>query len=350
VSPSTDTAHEWCAGLPVLRSRVLTGSELRRLQRARRAALAATTAWLLGIPVVLAACVAGVALDAPPGSFASTVGLAGVLLGILAAIPLCVVVANDHHKRARLLSLQSCTPVVLVCEGAARELVGPAAGVASLRRGAGAESDVVLEVLTPSGFVWAVNGRPPAAWIVAPRSRTAGLPPQAPLAARYVKPVETAAGTFRLHRRGLSDEERAELRGYLPRVRLIGVAGALLVNAAAGAQLAALVRAPGAPSVVGVLVVTAALWLDVQVLRLVRARLRLRRDLREGFVVIYQPDPDPEAPYDSVVEFLPHAGAEWTTGGRAAAWRRRHGATDAARPGARVPSAAAGERAASPRP
>jgi hypothetical protein len=28
-----------------------------------------------------------------------------------------------------------------------------------------------------------------------------------------------------------------------------------------------------------------------------------------------------------VVEFLPHSGAEWTTGGRAASWRRSYGAT-----------------------
>ena len=39
------------------------------------------------------------------------------------------------------------------------------------------------------------------------------------------------------------------------------------------------------------------------------------------------PDPTPEASQESVVEYLPNAGYEWTTGGRAPAWRRLHGPT-----------------------
>jgi hypothetical protein len=70
-----------------------------------------------------------------------------------------------------------------------------------------------------------------------------------------------------------------------------------------------------------------AVWCDVNLVFAAGARRKMLRDLRERYVVIYQPDPAPEASQESVVEYLPNAGYEWTTGGRAAAWRRLHGPT-----------------------
>lgn len=53
------------------------------------------------------------------------------------------------------------------------------------------------------------------------------------------------------------------------------------------------------------------------------------KDLRDAFVVIYQPDLGDTASLEAVVEFLPYSAVEWTRGGRAAPWRRLHGATPA---------------------
>jgi hypothetical protein len=338
----TDVRHEWCAGLPVLRSRALTVAERGRLRLTRRSAILRASAWLLVIPVILAVCATVFALASTPrGPVLELGAVLVVLMGVFLCVPMCIALANDEVKRSGVLKRQGRDSEVLVCRGAAADLVvAQPKDLDRLRRQAGDASAVVLEVLRQSGLVWAVNGRPTQSWIVAPRGRTAGPPAQARLAAGYVRPVETGAGTVRVHRRRLSDAECAELAGYLPRATTAAGLGALLVNAAAVAQLVAYVRHPIGVPLIGIVLLTTAAWCDAQLLLVIRARRRMRRDLRAGFVVIYQPDPGLDASADSVVEFLPHSGAEWTTGGRAASWRRLYGTTGPEPPAA--PAAAPG--------
>ena len=76
---------------------------------------------------------------------------------------------------------------------------------------------------------------------------------------------------------------------------------------------------------IAVLLLVGAVWCDVQLVFAVQRRRRMLKDLRDGFVVIHQPDVGVTASQESVVEFLPYSGVEWTTGGRAAPWRRLHG-------------------------
>ena len=99
------------------------------------------------------------------------------------------------------------------------------------------------------------------------------------------------------------------------------------MNTIAVAHLVAYVRRPLGVPLIGITVLIVAGWCDAQLALLVRARRRILRDLRERFVVIYQPDPAVDASEQSVVEFLPYSRAEWATGGRAAPWRRSHGPT-----------------------
>ena len=338
----SDAVHEWCAGLPVIRSRALTVAERGRLRLTRRSAIVRASAWLLVIPVILAVCAIVFALASTPrGPVIELGAVLIVLMGVFLCVPICIALANDEVKRSGVLKRQGRDSEVLVCRGAAEDLVvAQPKDLDRLRRQAGDASPVVLEVLRQSGLVWAINGRPTPSWIVAPRGRTAGPPAQARLAARYVRPVETREGTVRVHRRPLSDAECSELAGYLPRVTPVAGLGALLVNAAAVAQLVAYVRHPIGVPLIGIVLLTTAAWCDAQLLLVIRARRRMRRDLRAGFVVIYQPDPGLDASEESVVEFLPHSGAEWTTGGRAASWRRLYGTTGPEPPAA--PAAAPG--------
>lgn len=279
---------------------------------------------LLGIPVVLGVFMTLAAIpSAPQESVISVAALILVALGIFLGVPLCIVIANDHFKRAGALKRQSRSSEVLVCEGPVEE------AEEKIRRRVGDDPEVVLEVLAQSGLVWTINGRPQESWLVAPRVRTAGSPEQARLAARYVRPVETEGGTFRLHQRALSEEERVELRSYLPRVTLALGALILLLNAGAASQVVLYARNPTGVPLVGVVLLAGVVWCDGRLVVAMRTRLRMLRDLGEGFVVIYQPDGAATASEESVVEFLPHSGAEWTTGGRAAPWRRWHGTVTA---------------------
>jgi hypothetical protein len=323
-----EVTHDWCAGLRVTRSRLLTVAELRRLRSSRRSSLAKASSWLLAALAILVACAAIPGMAPEPGQpIIATALLLLVVLGIFLGVPLCIVISNDHFKRAALLRRQFGDPEVLVCEGAVADLVVEPPGLGHLRRQADKGSDVVLEVLKHGGLVWSVNGRPQEPWVVVRRGRTAGAPDQARLAARYVKPVETEDGTVRLHRRPLSDGECWELHAYVPRVKVAGVLIALLMNVVAVAHLVAQIRKPDGLPLMGIVMVTVAGWCDVNLVLAVRARRQMQRDLRERYVVIYQPDPAPDASQDSVVEYLPNAGTEWTTGGRAAPWRRMQGPT-----------------------
>lgn len=327
--PMTDTAQDWRAGLRVARSRSLTDTELRRLRRKRRLAAASGSAWLLGGPLGLALFAAGSAiLPEPRDSLVTTAMAIVAFVGLLLCLPICIVVANDHFKRAGVLKRQCADPRVLVCEGAAADLAIEPKELRKLRREARADGDLVLEVLMQSSLVWTVNGSLHESWVTAPSGRTVGLPDQARLAAQYVRPVETDHGTLRLHQRRLSDEECVELRGYRPRVKLQIVLVALLANALAAAHAVAYLRESAGVPLTGVVLVTTALWCDAQFLRVVRARRKMRRDERERVVVIYQPDPAADATQASVIEFLPHSRLEWTISGHAAPWRRVHGPSD----------------------
>jgi len=323
-----DAAHDWCAGLRVARSRLLTVAEFRRIRTSRRSNLAKASAWLLAVPVVLVACAAGLGISpAPQAPLAANALLILVVLGIFLGVPLCIVMSNDYFKLAALLRRQYRDSEVLVGEGAVADLVAAPPELEHLRRQIGESPEVVLEVLKQSGLVWSVNGRSQESWITVQRGRTAGAPDQARLAAQYVKRVETDEGTFRLHQRPLSEGECSELRAYLPRVKLAGAIIALVMNVVAVAHLVAHIRKPEGLPLMGIVMVTVALWCDVNLVLAWRARRKMLRDLHERYVVIYQPDPAPDASQESVVEYLPNAGTEWTTGGRAAAWRRLHGPT-----------------------
>ena len=323
-----DAEHNWCAGLRVSRSRSLTVVELRRIGLRRRLTIAKASAWLFSVPILLVSCFASIAISPEPQEpFIATGILTLLLLGIFLGLPLCIAIANDHFKRASVLKRQCRDSEVLVCEGAVADLAIQPRELEKLRRQLGHSSEVVLEVLMQSGLVWAVNGQVQESWVVVPRGRTVGPPDHARLAARYVRPVETENGTLRLHQRPLSEQECSELRGYLPRVRLPGGIVALLVNAAAVVHVVAYVRTPVGVPLMGALLFTLAVWCDAQLLLVLRTRHRMLRDLRQRFVIIYQPEPAVNASEELVVEFLPHSGAEWTTGGRAASWRRSYGAT-----------------------
>ena len=319
----TDATHDWRAGLRVTRSRSLSTAELGVITQRRRRTQAAAVAWLLGSLAIVVLCVAGVvAAPEPSEPLLATALLLAVVLAVALGTPLCFAVANDYFKRTGVLRRQSRDATVLVCEGPVADLVLRPADMKKLHRTSEEGPSVVLEVLSQSSLVWSVNGRSPEAWIVAPRGHTVEPPGQARLAAQYVRPVQTDQGTFRLHQRRLSAEECSELRGYLPRLRSPRVIFALGLNVIAAAHLIGYARNPEGPPWLGILVVTAVGWCDVQLVRLVKVWWRMSRDIRDESVVIYQSDPAAEASMETVTEFLPHSGMAWTIAGRAAPWRR----------------------------
>jgi hypothetical protein len=264
--------------------------------------------------------------NSPTGIAATVIATLSIFLGI----PVSIAIANDYFKRAGVVRRQLLSSEVLVCEGTVDDIVAPSKGLKNIRREVGSGSDVVLELLVPSGLVWSVNGRHSMFWTIAPTGRTAETADLARFAAQFVRPIETNNGTFLIHQRLLSNEECRELRGYLPRIRVKAALLLTLINALAGLMvLAVLTHAyssrPLSMRLSDGLLVTFVLWCDLQLVSTLRARWRMQRDLRERFVVIYQPDSAVDGGHGSVIEFLPYSGAEWTAGGRAAAWRRAYG-------------------------
>lgn len=324
----TDITHDWRAGLRVTGSRSLSTAELRRITQRRRLTMAKAFLWLAGSLTILIVCAAVIVVFPDPREpLLATTRLIVVSLACVLGVPLCFAMANDYFKRLGVLRRQSGDSTVLVCEGLVVDLVVPPRALEQLRRRLGEGSRVVLEVLMRSSLVWSVNGRLQESWVVAPTGRTVPPPDQARLAAQYVRPVETERGTFRLHQRLLSDRECAELQGYLPRLGLARLVFVLCLNAIAAGHLVGYIRKPVGLPLVGMLVVAAVVWCDTQLFRLLRTRRRMSRDLHEKFVVIYQADPAADASAETVTEFLPHSGAQWTIGGRAAAWRRLYAPT-----------------------
>jgi len=319
----TDATHDWRAGLRVTRSRALSATELGTIAQRRRRTRATAVAWLLGSLATVVLCVAGiVAAPEPPEPTLATALAIVVVMVVALGTPLCFAVANDHFKRAGVLKRQLGDATVLVCEGRLADLVVRPADRKKLPRHPEDGLNVVLEVLSQSSLLWSINGRAAESWIIAPRGHTVEPPDQARLAARYVRPVQTEQGTLRLHQRRLSAEEGSELRGYLPRLRSPRVMFALGLNLIAVSHVIGYVRNPAEPPWLGILVVTAVGWCDVQLVRLVKVWWRMSRDIRDESVVIYQSDPAAEASMETVTEFLPHSGMAWTIAGRAAPWRR----------------------------
>jgi hypothetical protein len=308
----------------VTRSRSLSVSEMREIRLRRRSMITKAVAWLLGLPFVVVVCAAAITLSPPPSELLSSIV---VVLAIFAAVPLCIVLSNDYFKRAGVLRRQCRDSKVLVCEGAVADLALEQRQLKKLGQQIGQRSEVVIEVLKDSGLVWAIDGGSQESWVVVPRARTTGLSDHARLAAQYVKPVETKHGTLRLHQRLLSEAECDELRGYLPRIRRTNAIVAFVVNTIAMAHLVGYAREPVGVPLLGIVLVALAGWLDAQLVHLAQARRRVLRDLRDRLVVIYRPDEAVDASEYSIVEFLPHSGAEWTNGGRAARWRRSYEST-----------------------
>jgi hypothetical protein len=279
---------------------------------------------LLGMLVPFGVCAVLLAFGSAAGdAFTGAAAAIVVVLSLFLGIPLSIVLANDYFTRAGVLRRQRVSSEVVVCEGSVEDIVAPPKELKNIRREVGEGPDVVLELLVPSGLVWTVNGRRSKVWTIAPTSHTAEAPDVARLAAQYVRPIETDEGTFLVHRRPLSDAEHTELRGYVPKLTVKAVLVLTLMNVMAGAIVMAVIgrASPAQPLttlVIHGLLVTFVLWCDVKVASTIQTRWRMQRDLRERFVVIYRADA-------ALIEFLPYTRAEWTTDGRAAAWRRAHG-------------------------
>jgi hypothetical protein len=320
-------SHDWCAGLSVSRSRRLTAPESDRLRSIRRTALAKVSLALVGAVLTLGLCAtAMVFVSAPADSFIGMTALVLTVGALFVGLPVCLAIANDHFKRAGALKQQLRNPEVLVCEGAVEELAGQRETIAAILGQIHGAAEVMLEVLVPSGLVWTINGHAQTSWTLVASARTARTPQHARLAARLVRPVETDEGTIHVHQRPLSEGERVELRSYVRNMPLKAVLIVLVLNIAAIAKLVLYAQSPaGVPLLDGILV-AGAVWCDLHVHRAFRTRQRMLKDFREAFVVIYQPDADGLTPEETVVEFLPHTGLEWTrTGGRPARWRRVYG-------------------------
>jgi hypothetical protein len=242
-------------------------------------------------------------------------------------VPLAIANAVQWFRRARSVNRDLTAGKVAICEGESGEFA-VAAPVAKrlVRLGVTIANDspLKLEVLPKSASIWTVNGRRVGELVALPRGATSTTPEFATVAAKWTKPLETLRGLIQYNRRSLSDSEKEELRFYLPNLsrRLLWLIALHLLLAY---QLVRFARGDYAYGMMAFLSAAIAMLANRKMLRVVQFHRKLRRDLSEGWVIIVRPTNDPEDEKTPAVEYLPVTGAEWTSAGHPATWRKMYG-------------------------
>ncbi|MBV8515950.1 MAG: hypothetical protein JO197_00980 [Acidobacteria bacterium] len=279
--------QQWYAGLPPKGERDLDADERAHLATLRREA---RREWILNHVAIAAILAGGVAAACFPQT--RTFALPVVWTTILGL----------RSRRAQSL-------------GRIRAFL--AASLRDLERGRVlicGNDEVAIEVLPESDLLWSVNGARKYERVFVARGATAVVPDHAVMAANFLKPVNENVAA---HQRRLSDDELGELRRHMPAVTF---QRALLAVLGVAAIVAGLV---GAIDIHGGMIVLAALggfiaWRTIPPLvKTMRARMSIRRDVAERYAVIVR-----ASGADTTIEFLPHSGILWTEDAQPARWRR----------------------------
>jgi hypothetical protein len=200
--------------------------------------------------------------------------------------------------------------IVLTCEGNAQDAVI-----------AEAQEFLSLEVLPQSALILRVNGTTIEGPRFAPRSTTAVPPPNAMLAANFVRPLPDAENVF-FHRRALNEREINELDEYAPPVQVLDAALAFVAIASAAASYLLFLRGTIVTLLPTVAFFVLGAYVGWQTWRGWRERRFIAGDLEASFVVILR-FRDPDGELSNPDEYLPVSHVLWTRGGAPANWRKR---------------------------
>jgi hypothetical protein len=279
--------QQWYAGLPQKDSREMTADELTHLTTLRGDA---RREWMVNCAFIAAAAA-------------------------------CAIAASFFYE-ARTLTIPILWTAILALRSGrmrtfSRTRLFLSASQRDLARGqvlVCGNDEVTIEVLPESDMLWTVNGVLKHERIFVARGATAMVPNHAVMAANFLKPVNDSVAA---HQRRLSDAELGELLRHMPAVAFQGALFAVLAVAAIVAGVI------GALEVHGGMILFAALgglvaWRTIPPLvKTIRARMRMRRDLTERYAVIVR-----AVGAETTIEFLPHSGILWTEDAQPARWRR----------------------------
>lgn len=325
----------WYAGLGAASERDLDALELVALRRRSSRTLARAVGAFALVPVTTLFLLAIVAV----ASFVALndVVVTDVILGaatfalalyVLAGIPLTIAAGTRALKLYRAMRKDADLGRVVVCTGRGSDFIAPLKTAKELLRSGfnfDQDSEIALEVLPGSGVLWKLNHRRAHRTITLPRGATSVTPEFAAIAAKWTRPLDLADGAIEYNRRALSEGEKEELSTYVPDLRLkllwLAALHVLLIY-----QVAKFLGGDVFYGVLAGFSALIAIIADRRMLRLYAFRKAMLDDVEEAWVAIVKPRSRPENESEQrAVEYLPTTGAEWTTDGTPAAWRKMYG-------------------------
>lgn len=323
----------WYAGIGAASERELDARELTALRRRTSRTLALALSAFALVPITIAFLLVVFALAelmAADRIIATDLAIGVttfvIALYVLAGVPLSLAAGARALRLYRALRRDAEAGRVVVCTGRGSDFVAPVKTAKRLMRAGFSferDGDIALEVLPGSGVLWTLNQRRPEETITLPRGATSETPEFAAIAAKWTRPLEIAGGAIEYNRRSLSAAEKSELQLYVPDISLklvwLAALHVLLVY-----QIVRFVEGDVFYGVLAFFSSVIAFIADRRMLRLIQFQKSLRRDLEEGWVAIVKPRSHNDDPM-TVIEYLPLTGAEWTTGGIPAAWRKMYG-------------------------
>lgn len=301
---SDEQQQHWFAGLPVTGSRTLSDEELREIN-ARLTRPAIRQKYLIPLIVVAAAILL---LGVYGGYFRDFPRLINVAIVIALSVALREKVNSDQALRHDV-----DTGHVVICSGDSRQLVS------AIGQQTG-ESPVTIEVLPRSAILWTVDGRRVEKWRRVHRSTTMAIPQHARMAANFVRPIDGVEDVL-AHERMLSDAEVDEIIAIKPPFPLKRIAGAaVLLTAVIFFVVVGTREQLLGMKVMAVIVAAIDAYVIVRIVRFVRFRRTLQRDIDHRRVLIIRRRE--EGDLGPANEYLPHTNIPWTEDGEPVAWRK----------------------------
>lgn len=324
---------KFCVGLPQVRVRDLTLSELDAVRQAMRESLLPSRIIWAAMPIVMVAWL--MAIAGLPGEDVSPSKFMAMILG-LAVLGYGTAKAREAGRRGKRLRQDLLKGTVLVFEGVPTFEVGDLSQARLVKRGlfGAAPEDLAdphtVEVLESANRIFLVDGAKVDYWLTANVIEMGTRTEADANYPRQFAPIEMRMRDG-VRRRALSEGEKAELnrmwgRTVLAIATLMGMTLYLSVIGAAYVLFPKPYPPPPAFFLLSVFVGV----MDALLISILPATLKCRADARNGVVLILEvPAGEPFDQGESSlghavgVEALPLSGRVWTVEGHPAQWRRQ---------------------------
>jgi hypothetical protein len=324
------SSQEWCAGLPLVNERQLTPEERDELtdDAAMRSRSRAILNWIY-VGIILCIPVVGAVASLQNNVLPALVLIALILL------PLKIVLTRDRAKQAKSIVRDLKSGAVKCFSGTVEtNLSDPILEELGLRLMLPTDgAPLTIELLTPSGRLWTVQGERFRPWILSETVRVAELPESSSISKEWLRNVEELGDDLEsLNLRDLSEVEKTELRSLAMkswrRFLILAIVLTTWFSISLGFEVAG--SHPNHPELtveiqlyfLGIITILT----DAALVVTFAKSRRFVRDARRGIVFlvrVFDHEGSPlSPPIQKIYEILPHSRMVWSIDDGPAKWRR----------------------------